>query len=695
MSPAAVPRHRPALVSFASFASFASFPKLAGSAALALLMTTAASAAPTDANHRFERIGFSIGDVAAVLPMPGEMRSIVVTRDGQVYRVAGNRHVVEHMGAIPANISCPTDGVLGVTMDPANPDALFAVYTATGGPTGRVLRIARFDILPGAVLGPEFKLLPPPSAPTQPEIAIPDTAGCTNLGGGIAVTIDGNVLFGVGDMGTPSFAGQPSSLYGKIMRVAPTGGVAPGNPNPASPTFASGVRDPRLLATDRVSNFVWFIDRGETQDEVNWISGPSINFAWPRATGNYLTAGYRDPAHTFAASIGAVGLAVNNGTNFGSAWNSDVIITTATATVHRLDPIDLNASPPSAAVTTVFTPGTGEPGAMAGTYVGPDGYIYLTTPGGEFYRLRNENSLAQEPSDRSSIIPTLVRKSSGGGLEILTERETQSTAYGFYPGSIGDYYSHYDPANPLVRASECLPTTGALPGCITPSVTPGSAWATLPLSPTQVSAMPENAYFVLSTINDRGETAVGFDSELQVLPGGLQTFGCPCPPGVPIGPRLNQCGPNITVAEGIEGFTGGVPNVMGPYVIPEQYQCQVIMLDLSAEWCPPCRAMAVDAEGLYQQFKDRGFVMIHALDERNPRGTGPCDLACAERWSRDFGTTFPVLADGTAQGWDFYNLINAWPQSLLISRDGIVVRRFDGSQPRSVLESAIEAEVSR
>jgi thiol-disulfide isomerase/thioredoxin len=220
-----------------------------------------------------------------------------------------------------------------------------------------------------------------------------------------------------------------------------------------------------------------------------------------------------------------------------------------------------------------------------------------------------------------------------------------------------------------------------------------SAWTRFTV-PT--SSLGPTAYILLSGKNGRQETGVGVDSERVQRPGGNQTFGCPCPAGAVTGPDEGECGPAFNVALGIEGrTTGGAPIVTGPYVLPEAYDCQVVLLDLSAEWCGPCRSMAVDAESLYQEFKDRGFVMVHAINERAPRGSGPCDQACAERWSRDFNATFPVLADVSSQAWDYYNMINAWPQSLLISRDGVVVRRFDGGQSRATLQAAIQAEVSR
>lgn len=660
------------------------------SSLLALSVAAGAVAAPVDANHRFERIGFSVGDVAAVVPVTGQMRAIVVTRGGEVYRVAGDRHVLESLGTIPASVTCATDGVLGAAWDHVGGNSLFALYTATSG-ASRVLRIARFDIV-GGKLGPETKLLQPQ------EITIPAAAGCANLGGGIVVANDGRVLFGVGDMTNGPAAGQPQSLHGKIMRVARTGGAAPDNPNPNSPLYALGVRDPFRMAVDRSNGRVWFVDRGATQDELNWIDAPSLNFAWPRATGAFETNGFRDPAHTWTTLIGAVGLAVNNGSNFGNAWAGDVLVTTATNTVYRVHPVDLTAAPPNAVLSTIFTAGGGDPSSMAASYMPADGYHYQVTPGGEFFRLRNENSLAQEPSDRDSILPTLVRKLAGGSLEILTERETQAMKYGFYPGTIGTWYSHFDAANPLTKASDCATTTGATQGCVTPATSPGSAWATITMTPAQVDAMPENAYFVLSTINDRTETVVGYDSELQLRPGGDQTFGCPCPPGTPSGASDGSCLPNFEMNTAIVGASGaGGYNEVSPFNIPDEYDCKVIMLELSMEWCPPCRAMAAEAEALYQSHIGDDFMMIHVLseDQGGAPAMNPGRLDIAERWTSDFGLTFPVVPDDNYELWGTLAQTNSIPQIFIIGKDGVVTDWWQGYQSHATVEAAIQRELAR
>jgi len=75
-----------------------------------------------------------------------------------------------------------------------------------------------------------------------------------------------------------------------------------------------------------------------------------------------------------------------------------------------------------------------------------------------------------------------------------------------------------------------------------------------------------------------------------------------------------------------------------------QYYGFVIVLDISAGWCNPCRAVAGGAEDFYQEFKAQGFTLIHIMLHGNDDGI-PSDAQFLTEWTEEYGLTFPVTRD--------------------------------------------------
>ncbi|MGP3535013.1 PQQ-dependent sugar dehydrogenase [Microbacterium sp. RD1] len=117
-------------------------------------------------------------------------------------------------------------------------------------------------------------------------------------GGRLAFGPDGFLYVTTGDAGLRGAAQDPGSAAGKILRLAPDGTPAPGNPS-GTAVFSLGHRNVQGLAWT-ADGTMWASEFGQdTFDEVNRIE-PGGNYGWPLHEGAAGEAGYLDPVVTWA-----------------------------------------------------------------------------------------------------------------------------------------------------------------------------------------------------------------------------------------------------------------------------------------------------------------------------------------------------------------------------------------------------------
>lgn len=146
-------------------------------------------------------------------------------------------------------------------------------------------------------------------------------------------------------------------------------------------------------------------------------------------------------------------------------------------------------------------------------------------------------------------------------------------------------------------------------------------------------------------------------------------------------PRTGYAAPEFTLPD-LQGRIHRLADLRG----------KVVFLNLWATWCPPCRMEMPGMERLYQQLKDRDFVMLAvAEDEGGTEAVAP--------FIREAGLTFPVLLDPEATLSPRYG-VTGYPETFIIDRDGQVVHHTIGpaewDDPRMVayIGSLIDAPVA-
>ncbi len=106
-----------------------------------------------------------------------------------------------------------------------------------------------------------------------------------NPGGRIAFGTDGLLYVALGDFGQPELVQDDAHLHGKLLRYNPDGTIPDDNRVSGSPLYARGLRDPRGLVFDPLSESAFLIDRqADGRSEINVVSYNG-NYGWPGVTG--------------------------------------------------------------------------------------------------------------------------------------------------------------------------------------------------------------------------------------------------------------------------------------------------------------------------------------------------------------------------------------------------------------------------
>ncbi len=111
----------------------------------------------------------------------------------------------------------------------------------------------------------------------------------------------------------------------------------------------------------------------------------------------------------------------------------------------------------------------------------------------------------------------------------------------------------------------------------------------------------------------------------------------------------------------------------------DDYRDKVVLLNIWATWCAPCREEMPSMQRLYEEFEGEDFevlaVSVHARPgERDASGRPGGDLA---EFADEFGLTFPILHDPAGDIQRIYQTTGV-PETFLIGKDGIIYKKVAG-----------------
>jgi cytochrome c biogenesis protein CcmG, thiol:disulfide interchange protein DsbE len=105
----------------------------------------------------------------------------------------------------------------------------------------------------------------------------------------------------------------------------------------------------------------------------------------------------------------------------------------------------------------------------------------------------------------------------------------------------------------------------------------------------------------------------------------------------------------------------------------EDYRGKVVLLNVWATWCGPCRAEMPSIQALHTTFAPKGLsVVAVSVDDE---GQGPQIAA----FGKEFGLSFELLHDATGAIQQIYQTAGV-PESFVIARDGTIRKRWMGAE---------------
>jgi len=135
-------------------------------------------------------------------------------------------------------------------------------------------------------------------------------------------------------------------------------------------------------------------------------------------------------------------------------------------------------------------------------------------------------------------------------------------------------------------------------------------------------------------------------------------------------PQENHPAPDFTLLD-----LAGVP------VRLSDLRGQVVLVNVWATWCPPCRAEMPMIQAAYAQYRTQGFTVL-AVNLRE-------DAPTVARYMEQNRLTFPALLDRDGAVGDHYQA-RVLPSSFFIDKAGVVRAVYRGPMARSVITGTVE-----
>ncbi len=146
--------------------------------------------------------------------------------------------------------------------------------------------------------------------------------------------------------------------------------------------------------------------------------------------------------------------------------------------------------------------------------------------------------------------------------------------------------------------------------------------------------------------------------------------GPPPPTKLPPAPEVGRLAPDFTLVD-----------LDGNQVTLSDFRGKTVFINFWATWCPPCRAEMPEIEAVYQEYKDRGVVVI-GVDIQEPEGV-------VRQYVERGGFSWTFVLDTSGEVAVKYK-VAAIPTSLFIDREGVIQAVNIGAMTKRAMENKLD-----
>lgn len=127
----------------------------------------------------------------------------------------------------------------------------------------------------------------------------------------------------------------------------------------------------------------------------------------------------------------------------------------------------------------------------------------------------------------------------------------------------------------------------------------------------------------------------------------------------------------VEVGDRVPRFSA--PDLSGAEVSFADHLGEVVLVNIWATWCGPCRVEMPSIQASYDRFRDRGFTVLAVSIDAGP-GHGEKVASFVE----EYGLTFPVILDPEGRIQRLLGTIGV-PETFVLDREGRIVKRLIGA----------------